>query len=368
MSIKLSLIVPTRERVETLEFTLKTILSQAVEEVEIIVSDNLSQDGTRLLLESIADERVRYINPGVRLPMTEHWEFALQHAVGEYVCIIGDDDAVSQGGLKFLLGEISKSKAPVYSWPTDVYIWPIGDQPARVEHLSTISAPRELNLHKLVKFALKWGLCNYSPLPHLYHSAVRRDILESIKAHTGSYFKSTAPDVYMSYAIPVFCPISIDLGIPITISGHSSKSNAGAVLLKGVDEAPLETFIKEVSAYQVHSELPADISPKITLLLDVILVARDQFPAFYLDAKINYSGMWAFIESVMHDKGNFRVLANWASIRRVSDVSLFGYFYCASAFAFNKFRSRFRSRPKLQSVQQVSSDIFTFSKQYKYFD
>lgn len=365
MSVKLSLIVPTRGRVETLVYTLKSILSQAVDDVEVIVSDNVSEDGTRELVESLRDGRVRYINPGVRLGMTEHWEFALEHASGEYVCIIGDDDAVSKGGLRYLLDEISRSAAPVYSWPTHVYIWPIGDQPPKIEYLSPMGTVRELDLHRLVKFALKWGLCNYLPLPHLYHSAVRRDVLEAIKEATGSYFKTTAPDVYMSYAIPVFSPVSIDLGVPITVSGHSSKSNAGSVLLKGVDAAPVDAFIKECGGYQVHDGLPKDISPKVTLLLDVVFVAMDKFPEFYRDIKLNHNGMWAFIESVLYEKHEFRVLANWKSIRRVCDVTLFGYFYCASAFAFNKLRSKWRSRslPQTQLNGVIPNDVFAFSQQ-----
>ncbi|MBV6824256.1 glycosyltransferase [Pseudomonas sp. PD9R] len=345
-------------------YTLKSILSQAVDDVEIIVSDNVSEDGTKELVESLGGGRIRYINPGVRLAMTEHWEFAVGHALGEYVCIIGDDDAVSKGGVRCLLDEISKSAAPVYSWPTHVYIWPIGDQPPRIE-LSPLGAVKELDLHRLVKFALKWGLCNYLPLPHLYHSAVRRDVLEAIKSATGSYFKTTAPDVYMSYAIPVFSPVSIDLGVPVTISGHSSKSNAGSVLLKGVGSGPLNAFMKECDGYQVHEGLPKDISQKITLLLDVVFVAKDSFPDFYRDIKLNHNGMWAFIESVMYGKYGFRVLANWKSIRRVCDVSLFGYFYYASAFAFNKFRSKWRSKsqPQIQNSTVVPNDIFAFSQQ-----
>src|SRR5687767_2195524 len=93
----ISIVIPTRERVETLRSTLRTALNQESQRIEVLVSDNASTDGTAEFVASIRDPRLRYVNPGQRVSMSDNWDFALRSARGEYVVIIGDDDAVVPG-------------------------------------------------------------------------------------------------------------------------------------------------------------------------------------------------------------------------------------------------------------------------------
>ncbi|MGZ8158598.1 MAG: glycosyltransferase family 2 protein, partial [Methylobacter sp.] len=64
---KYTVIIPTRDRAETLEATLRTCLRQTYENFEIIVSDNCSGDNTKEIVDGLHDPRIRYINPGRRL-------------------------------------------------------------------------------------------------------------------------------------------------------------------------------------------------------------------------------------------------------------------------------------------------------------
>ena len=61
---KFSVIIPTRERSDTLQSSLKTCVGQDYDNLEIIVSDNFSTDNTREVVESFDDPRIRYINTG----------------------------------------------------------------------------------------------------------------------------------------------------------------------------------------------------------------------------------------------------------------------------------------------------------------
>src|ERR1039458_10222772 len=90
----ISVVIPTRERAQTLLFTLQTVLNQASRNFEVIVSDNFSQDPTRTVVQSFADARLRYFNTGRRLSMCDNWDFAFEHVCGEYTIFIGDDDAI----------------------------------------------------------------------------------------------------------------------------------------------------------------------------------------------------------------------------------------------------------------------------------
>jgi len=69
----ISVIVPTRDRCDTLIATLRTCLDQDYERCEIIVSDNLSNDGTKEHVAAIRDPRVRYVRTDRRLGMSQNW-------------------------------------------------------------------------------------------------------------------------------------------------------------------------------------------------------------------------------------------------------------------------------------------------------
>ena len=81
---RISIIIPTRERCDTLKYTLKTCLIQDDGNLDIIVSDNFSQDATKGVVQSFSDKRIQYINPGKRLSMSHHWEFALWFSSDPY--------------------------------------------------------------------------------------------------------------------------------------------------------------------------------------------------------------------------------------------------------------------------------------------
>ena len=74
-----TVVIPTRERCDTLEHTLRTCVMQEYTNLEIIVSDNYSQDHTREVVEYFKDSRIRYINTGKRISMSDNYEFALSH-------------------------------------------------------------------------------------------------------------------------------------------------------------------------------------------------------------------------------------------------------------------------------------------------
>jgi glycosyltransferase involved in cell wall biosynthesis len=91
-----TVIIPTREHPETLLATLRTVIQQDYDRLEIIVSDNFSNDSTEDVVRSFTDRRVKYINTGKRLSMSENWDFALSHATGDWISVLGDDDGTSQ--------------------------------------------------------------------------------------------------------------------------------------------------------------------------------------------------------------------------------------------------------------------------------
>ena len=66
----ITIIIPTRNRCDTLAGTLKTCVEQNHDSLSIVVSDNCSDDNTRDVVHSFHDERIRYLRTPNRLSMT----------------------------------------------------------------------------------------------------------------------------------------------------------------------------------------------------------------------------------------------------------------------------------------------------------
>ncbi|MCB1792022.1 MAG: glycosyltransferase, partial [Gammaproteobacteria bacterium] len=62
-----------------------SVLEQDYPNLEVLVSDNHSNNGCSDVILSYADSRLRVVRPPVHLPMVQHWAFAVFQARGEYL-------------------------------------------------------------------------------------------------------------------------------------------------------------------------------------------------------------------------------------------------------------------------------------------
>lgn len=112
---------------------MQSIISQSYGDVEIIISDDSSTDGTREYLATLNDSRVSVIYPPESMSMSEHWDWLLSHANGEWIIFVGQDDGLQsyffeladvlvEKALNKNLRAIASERA-YYFWPgcQDVY-------------------------------------------------------------------------------------------------------------------------------------------------------------------------------------------------------------------------------------------------------
>lgn len=362
----LSVIIPTRERCETLAYALETVLDQTTESLEIIVSDNFSQDDTKAVVRRFEDPRVRYLNTGQRLSMCDNYEFAVTQARGEYVIIIGDDDAVVPGALDRLDAVIKKRPSLVYFWQKGIYAWPIEDQPARV-----ISAPppgrfREINLTEWARFSIEWGGLRWARMPSPYHSAVARSALDELRRRTGRVFHSTQPDTFTYFAVPVVCPKFLEVDFYVTWCGVSAKANGGSLVSKKCLQN-IQTFFAEYGDYKIHPTLFPGAPPIPNLIIDAILVAMDKYPEFYGTMKFNYSAMWAVIRRLSKEYyspfGLWDVVKMRRDIRRYHPLSVPMYLL-ASAIAWGSaWRQRLAKMKQQGPREEPPSNIADYVRE-----
>lgn len=227
--LKFNVIIPTRERGDTLYHCLHTVVAQDYENLNIIVSDNFSQDGTFEVVKSFKDARIQYVNTGSRMSMSHNWEFALNHVTDGWVMFIGDDDGICPGAIELLNHLVQEHQVEAVSSAHGVFIWPdhfVNDKNGVLSLPLTNSVSVKNSRLEFGKvFAGKMG---YQNLPYLYHGgAASLDLINRLRDKSGRFFCSQIPDLYSAVAFSVATEKFLSIGIPLVIAG-SSKHSTGA--------------------------------------------------------------------------------------------------------------------------------------------
>lgn len=90
--MKISVCMATYRGERYLADQVQSILSQLGPHDELVVSDDVSTDGTLTVLEELADSRIRILENTTNLGYSKNFERALQHATGDIVFIADQDD------------------------------------------------------------------------------------------------------------------------------------------------------------------------------------------------------------------------------------------------------------------------------------
>ena len=86
--------IPTFNRLTLLQRAVASALAQNYQNLEVIISDNASSDGTSEYLRSLDDVRLRIILGQTNVGMVGNWERCLAGARGDYFLLMSDDDAL----------------------------------------------------------------------------------------------------------------------------------------------------------------------------------------------------------------------------------------------------------------------------------
>jgi len=85
--------ISTYNRVDgTLPAALRSALDQTYRNVEVVVCDNASEDGTQAFVEAIDDPRLRYVRHAVNIGANGNFNACLEAARGTYFLLLHDDD------------------------------------------------------------------------------------------------------------------------------------------------------------------------------------------------------------------------------------------------------------------------------------
>lgn len=170
-----------------------------------MISDNDSEADVAGYVAEVGDERVRYVRTESFVPVTENWNNALRHSIGDYVVMLGDDDALLPGylsALRELVGRFERpdvvySSALLYAYPNTLpdapegYLEPHAHAPffsgAREPFVLDPGTAREL-VRAATDFRERYDF-------NMQYVALRRELITELSGD-GDFFRSPFPDYY----------------------------------------------------------------------------------------------------------------------------------------------------------------------------
>lgn len=113
MKPRVSVVVPTRDRLSLLREAVASVLAQDLLEWELIVVDDASSDGTSAWVETVGDERVRSIHLDVHVERSAARNRGLAAATAPTVLFLDDDDRLRPSALGDLSSALDGSPGAV---------------------------------------------------------------------------------------------------------------------------------------------------------------------------------------------------------------------------------------------------------------
>ena len=250
--MRISIAIPTRERAEFLAPCLRSCVAIADPDVEFVVSDNASADNTRAVVENFNDPRIRYVNTGKRLSQRQNFENALNASTGDYVMMIGDDDAVLPGQFSRLKAILETEKPEALSWPAVFYQWPGAHKRAGG---GMLRLRRELlfgNAFTRTREQQTRAICELERTredfsPKLYHGVLSRGVIERLRAKTGEVIMGGQIDAYIAAAALAVMDQYLYIRHPFSVMAMGPKSGGSSVLEQFRTGAANDTLTRVVA-------------------------------------------------------------------------------------------------------------------------
>ena len=98
--MRISILIPVYNGIPYIVEAIESVLSQQLQDWELVISDNGSNDGTRDYLRTLRDSRIRVYEQPLNLGIMGNLNFLLEQARAPIAKIIGHDDMLLAGALE----------------------------------------------------------------------------------------------------------------------------------------------------------------------------------------------------------------------------------------------------------------------------
>ncbi|WP_413200699.1 glycosyltransferase family 2 protein [Nostoc piscinale] len=190
-----SVVIPTYNRPDYLKQAIASAVKQTYQHLEIIVSDNCSDESPQGIIESFADSRIRFWRHPENVGMLSNQMNAFKMAQGKYVASLHDDDMWHEDFLVKLVPTLEAHSNVILAF-SDQYII---DSDSNINHLGTEANTRGFKRDILAPgihtFFAQIGLIDKS-IPTAAACVIRNGVIDwdSIPQEVGGMW-----DLYLTY-------------------------------------------------------------------------------------------------------------------------------------------------------------------------
>ncbi|EJI1576277.1 TPA: glycosyltransferase family 2 protein, partial [Escherichia coli] len=233
--IKLSILIPTKNRSEYLDDVLSSLLTWKRDDFEVIIQDNSDDLKTHNVVEKYRyDHRVKYFYVKEHLSVIDNFEYAVKNSSGKIITAIGDDDGilpivmdVADWMLKNSVEAVLTNKAE-YVWPDLISKYNSNYNNSKLKFNKNYSYDyKKINCIDEFLQVCRHGGTSMGRLPRIYYGLVCRESLDHVFNLTGQYFPGPSPDMANAASLSLVIKSFYYLNFPVFIAGSSSKSTAG---------------------------------------------------------------------------------------------------------------------------------------------
>lgn len=169
--------IPTRNRISYLHRAVDSALSQTYPMLQVIVSDNCSDDGTAESVSEIDDPRLLFLRQTKNLGMVGNWNACVARATGEFFLLLSDDDYLEPRAIEKLVQALGNAGDRDNIGLVCCRAWEV-DQDGRKLRIDPAPPARE----EAMAFALEYFRGNRKM--HLCSTMLRTEDLRQIGAYT----------------------------------------------------------------------------------------------------------------------------------------------------------------------------------------
>ncbi len=228
--IKFSILIPTKDRFDLLQYAVKSVLMQSYNNWELVISDNCSKFDIETWIKNINDKRIKYVKQIMPLSVTENWNAANEYAHGDYKIMLGDDDALLPNALQILAKKIAHYNYPdllvfcafIYLQPnvdpicTGGDLWESHPLAEYLEEQFLDIEERQKIVSDCCQFKRNFGY-------NMQHYCYSRKIESSVKKY-GNFYESPYPDYYTASIMIYIAERVLYIKDEITVIGVTPKS------------------------------------------------------------------------------------------------------------------------------------------------
>lgn len=282
-----SIAIPTKNRPEALHDSIKGVLDQTFDDLEVVVCDNSDSAeaaGTADVAAAFDDPRIRYVRTSGDLSMPDNWEHAVAATRGEYAGVLTDRSVLRPRALEIIQTEIQRTGAPCVSWFGDLY--GRDESASKLKRRGSTLRRYRLESASLLHYFLN-GEAKYATkvIPKLMTAVCHRSILEEIRS---SPIGRCCPPVCPDFTSGLLILAHTDWVLTIDESLYVSCGHGTGFAFRSRGELG-EQFRRDLGMTwaEMVDRMPTEACFSHALVLNDLMRLRDALPERFADLALN---------------------------------------------------------------------------------